>query len=84
MAPNLASLRAAINDILIDEQRMAATLQVTYYIRPEGADETIENEMIWCLKFDEEGKKVKEGIEYLDVIASRRIKDLAEKAREGK
>jgi hypothetical protein len=43
---------------------------------PKGAEEGVENDMLWRLEMDEDGKKVRKSTEFIDGIAAGRLKEI--------
>ncbi len=82
MAPNLRSVETRVPDILVDEVRHSASVRSFFYMTPEGADETIENDIMWLLKMDETGDKVASAIEFIDAVAAKSIGELVQQAKE--
>lgn len=75
--PYIGSSRCKVHDILIDENQRKAVIQMSYFLTPKGSSETVENELVWVLRFthDEEvnGILIKESVEYIDAAASARL-----------
>lgn len=79
--PYLDSSRTEVHDILIDEHQRKATIHMSYFLTPKGSKETVENDLIWLLKFTDEGETeggvdgvlIKESVEYIDAAASARL-----------
>lgn len=77
----LESLGGEVTDIIIDEHKRKATLRMSYFLKANGSDETVENDLIWVLKFTEEGEVeggvdgilIKESTEFIDATASARL-----------
>lgn len=82
MSPNLKSVQTKVPDIFIDETRKAATVRSSFYMTPSGADETIENDIVWLLEMDQDGEKVASAIEFIDVAAAKGIGELVKHAKE--
>ncbi|KAL0569396.1 hypothetical protein V5O48_012574 [Marasmius crinis-equi] len=68
---------AELHDIVIDENQRKSVIRMSYFLTPKGSKETVENDLIWVLKFtdDEEVDKVlvKESVEFTDAAASGRL-----------
>jgi hypothetical protein len=79
--PHIAGARTEVHDIVVDEHQRKATIHMSYFLTPTGSDETVENNLIWTLKFTEEGEVeggvdgvlIKESVEYIDAAASSRL-----------
>ncbi|KAJ6542883.1 hypothetical protein B0H19DRAFT_841523, partial [Mycena capillaripes] len=77
----LESLGGEVTDIIVDEHTRKATLRMSYFLKPKGSEETVENDLIWVLKFTEEGEieggadgiLIKESTEFIDATASARL-----------
>ncbi|KAJ7657756.1 hypothetical protein DFH06DRAFT_1327816 [Mycena polygramma] len=52
----LESLGGEVTDIVVDEHARKATLRMSYFLKAKGLDETVENDLIWVLKFTDEGE----------------------------
>ncbi|KAF7344994.1 hypothetical protein MVEN_01662200 [Mycena venus] len=77
----LETLSGEVTDIMIDEHTRKATLRMSYFLKAKGSDETVENDLIWVLKFTEEGEVdggvdgilIKESTEFVDAAARARL-----------
>lgn len=76
MVPHLQHVSATVHDVLVDERRRTATVQMTYFLTPKGASEASENDLVWLLEFDESGEKIKSSKEYIDATASTRMGEI--------
>ncbi|KAF8152667.1 hypothetical protein K438DRAFT_1864272 [Mycena galopus ATCC 62051] len=73
-------------DIMIDEHKRKAIIRMSYFLKAKGSDETVENDLIWVLKFTDEGEVdggvdgilIKESTEFIDAAARARVGILAE------
>ncbi|KAF2475877.1 uncharacterized protein BDR25DRAFT_278606 [Lindgomyces ingoldianus] len=76
MLPHLESWDTEITDIMIDELRLMAMVRGSYYMRAKGAEVVVENDLIWFLTMSEDGKKVAKSVEFIDVAASQKLKEI--------
>ncbi|KAJ6476403.1 hypothetical protein C8R45DRAFT_1009896 [Mycena sanguinolenta] len=82
----LDALGGEVTDIMIDEHKRKAVLRMSYFLKAKGSDETVENDLIWVLKFTDEGEVgggvdgilIKESIEFIDAAARARVGVLGE------
>lgn len=65
-----------VKGIYVDEQRRAATVRICCAMSPKGVQEVIDNDMLFVLEMDEEGKKIDRLIEYADPAAVGRLFEL--------
>ncbi|KAF9633253.1 hypothetical protein BFW01_g4147 [Lasiodiplodia theobromae] len=76
---------AEVHEVTVDEWARRAVVRMSYYFRAkregdddeQGGDEVVENELIWTLKFTEEGEGeevlIMESVEFIDASASARL-----------
>lgn len=78
---------AEVHEVTVDEWARRAVVRMSYYFRAKregdggddelGGDEVVENELIWTLKFTEEGEGdevlIMESVEFIDASASARL-----------
>jgi hypothetical protein len=76
MIPLLESWDTEITDIAIDELQRKAVVRGSYFMKPKGSPEAVENDLVWYLTMEEDGKKVQKSIEFLDGAAVQRMKEL--------
>jgi hypothetical protein len=76
MLPNLKSWETTVTDVTIDEMKKTVVLRVSLLMVPKGAEEGVENDMLWRLEMDEDGKKVRKSTEFIDGIAAGRLKEI--------
>jgi hypothetical protein len=66
-----------IHDIIVDEQKRQAVVRMSYFLMPQGSEETVEHDLIWLLKFtddeDAEVVLIRESVEFIDAAASARL-----------
>jgi len=69
-----------IHAITVDEHQRTSVIHMSYFLRPAKSDETVEQDLIWTLKFtdDEDVDKIliKESVEFIDAAASLRIGEI--------
>lgn len=73
MLPHLESWDIQITDISIDELQRRAVVRGSYFMRAKGAQETVENDLVWFLTIEEDGKKVQKSMEFLDAAGRARL-----------
>jgi hypothetical protein len=78
----LESLGGEVTDIMVDEHKRKATLRMSYSLKVKGSDETVENDLIWVLKFTDDGE-VDGGVEGILIKESTEFVDAAARARVG-
>ncbi|KAJ7146129.1 hypothetical protein C8R44DRAFT_756653 [Mycena epipterygia] len=79
--PYLDHDRSEIHDIIIDEHKRKSVIHMSYFLTPTGSTETVEQDLIWVLKFTDEGETeggvdgvlIKESVEFIDAAASSRL-----------
>lgn len=75
--PYLDSSGCKIHSITVDEHQRTSSLHMSYFLRPTGSDVTVEQDLIWTLKFspDEDPDKIliTETVEFIDAAASSRV-----------
>ncbi|KAJ7572310.1 hypothetical protein C8J56DRAFT_990712 [Mycena floridula] len=79
--PYLESQRCEIHDIIVDEHQRKSSIRMSYFLTPMGSTETVEQELIWTIKFTEEeevpggidGILIKESIEFIDAATGVRL-----------
>lgn len=79
--PYLDDGRSEVHHIMIDENQRKAVIHMSYFLTPKGSKETVENDLIWILKFTDEGEVeggvdgilIKESVEFIDAAASSRL-----------
>ncbi|KAF2259875.1 hypothetical protein CC78DRAFT_591024 [Lojkania enalia] len=73
MTPLLESWDTIITDIFIDETKKTAVVRGSYYMVAKSAPEPIENDLVWFLTFEQDGKRVRKSIEFIDGVASQQL-----------
>lgn len=76
MVPKLETWNTHISEIAVDEAKMMCVVRASYFMKPVGADQAVENDLIWWLWMEEGGSKVQRGMEYIDPIAAAKIMEL--------
>jgi hypothetical protein len=82
MLPKLASWKAHVTDIVVDEVGMKAVLRISFWMVPKGKEEKdgVENDLLWILEMerggDEEEVKIKGSTEFMDGLAAGRLRDV--------
>jgi hypothetical protein len=85
MLPNLDSFEITVTDVTVDEMLRKVVLRISFWMLAKGAEERVENDLVWVVEMDEEGKKVRRSREFIDGIAAGRLKELMmEGGKEGK
>ena len=78
--PYIASGRGEVHSITIDEHQRTSVIHMSYFLQAAGSEETLEQDLIWLLKFtdDEDVDKVliKESLEFIDAAASSRLSEI--------
>jgi hypothetical protein len=73
MMPKLEKYDSNVEDIMVDESKRAVVLRATYYMKPMGAEQAVENDLVWWLWMDESGKKVERSTEFVDAFATMKL-----------
>lgn len=78
--PYLQSGDVKVHDITIDEFRRTSVIHMSYFLRPAQSNETVEQELIWTLKFTDDKALdnifIKESVEFIDAAASSRVGEI--------
>ncbi|ETS73931.1 hypothetical protein PFICI_13797 [Pestalotiopsis fici W106-1] len=86
MVPFIESTRIVIHDIIVDEPARKVVVRASFCLCPkgqnEGEKEAPENELMWILKFDQEGEQLESAVEFLDATATARIGELVAQAKQ--
>jgi ketosteroid isomerase-like protein len=75
MLAHLESWEAVVTDVTVDEVQRKVVLRVGFMMVVRGAGETVENDLVWVLEMDREGR-VWKSREFVDGVAAGRIKEL--------
>ncbi|KAL1592278.1 hypothetical protein SLS60_011355 [Paraconiothyrium brasiliense] len=76
MMSKLETWDMRISDIVVDETRKMCVVRVSYFMKPYGAEQPVENDLIWWLWIEEGGKRVMKAVEFVDGVATGRIGEL--------
>lgn len=76
MLLNLYAWEMHIGDIVVDETKRMCIVRASYFMKPHGADNPVENDLIWWLWMEEGGEKVEKAMEFLDGAATGKIGEL--------
>ncbi|KAH7102287.1 hypothetical protein BKA62DRAFT_699919 [Auriculariales sp. MPI-PUGE-AT-0066] len=79
--PYLESARpVTVHSIAVDEHQRTSSVHMSYFLRPAGSEEVVEQELVWTLKFteDDDVQKVliRESVEFIDAAASSRLGEI--------
>ncbi|KAF2136025.1 uncharacterized protein K452DRAFT_292746 [Aplosporella prunicola CBS 121167] len=77
----ISASRSVVHSITVDEHARSATVHMSYFLSPKGSEETVENDLVWLLRFTDEeevpggvdGVLIKESVEFVDAAASARL-----------
>jgi hypothetical protein len=81
MTALLESWDSEIRDLCVDEAARSVVVRVGYWMKVKG-EEKVENDLIWWVWMDEEGRKVVRSVEFVDAAAGGEIKRGMERVRE--
>ena len=76
MLPRLESWDNKVTDIVVDEMKRTVVVRASYYMQAKGVQEKVENDLMWMLKMNEDGKKIVKSTEFLDGSAMERLAEL--------
>ncbi|KAF2111084.1 hypothetical protein BDV96DRAFT_582497 [Lophiotrema nucula] len=76
MLPKLESWDTDIRDVVVDEFAKRAIVRASYWMKPKGSEEPVENDIVWFLDMEEDGKRVKKSVEFVDAAATGRIMEI--------
>jgi hypothetical protein len=83
MLPRLESWETNVTDVLVDEMKRTVVLRISFMMEPKRGGEgkgdkgeVVENDLVWILEMDEQGKKVRGSREFVDGVAAGRIREL--------
>ncbi|KAJ4291707.1 hypothetical protein N0V90_009602 [Kalmusia sp. IMI 367209] len=76
MLPSLDTWDTYITDIVVDETRKMCIVRASYFMKPVGVTDAVENDLVWWLWMDEGGEKVEKAMEFVDGLATGRIREL--------
>ena len=79
MLPNLESWDTTVTDVVVDEVRRKVMLRLSMRMRVKGKGKVeareVENDLLWALEMDKEGK-IRRSTEFIDAVAAGRIKEI--------
>ncbi|KAF1976335.1 hypothetical protein BU23DRAFT_456237 [Bimuria novae-zelandiae CBS 107.79] len=76
MLPKIDTWDTDITDIAVDEPRKMCVVRASYFMKPFEVNEPVENDLVWWLWMEDGGKKVKKAMEFIDPMATGRIREL--------
>jgi hypothetical protein len=76
MILNLGSWDTTITDMTVDELKRKVVVRASYLIVAKEAQVQVENDLLWMLEMDEEGRKIRKSVEFIDGIAAARLKEI--------
>jgi hypothetical protein len=76
MLPNLKSWETTVTDTTVDEPKRKVILRISFWMVPRDTEEPVENDLLWMLEMDEEGKKIKSSKEFVDGVAAAKLKEI--------
>lgn len=78
--PYLDSDKSAIHSIVVDEHQRTSVIHMSYFLRPVKSNETVEQDLIWTIKFtdheDVDKVLIKESVEFIDAAASSQLGEI--------
>lgn len=76
MLPNFESWEVRVTDVTIDEVKKQAVVRASFYMLVKEAEASVENDLLWVLDMDDAGEKVRTSVEFIDSVATGKIKEL--------
>jgi hypothetical protein len=79
MLPRLASWKADVTDVIVDEVRMQVVLRISVWMQGKGAEEKVENDLLWVMEMERLGDgevRIKGSREFVDGVAAGRLKEV--------
>jgi hypothetical protein len=80
MLPKLDSWKGNVTDVVVDETNLKVMLRVSMrmQVKGAGADEAVENDMLWTLHMEKEGNgmRIKKSVEFLDFVAAGKLREI--------
>ncbi|KAF2704277.1 hypothetical protein K504DRAFT_495012 [Pleomassaria siparia CBS 279.74] len=76
MTPRLESWDTIITDMIVDEAKLSVVVRASYHMHAKGAEEKVENDLVWFLDMEQGGKRVQKGMEFIDAMAGARLREL--------
>ena len=78
--PYIRDSTSEVHAIIIDEHQRMSIIHMSYFLRPAQSNETVEQDLIWMLKFTDNKEVdkilIKESVEFIDAAASSRIGEI--------
>jgi hypothetical protein len=78
MLPRLASWKADVTDVIVDEAKMKVVLRICLLMQAKGAKEKVENDLLWVMEMERQGDgevRIKGSKEFLDGFAAGRLRE---------
>jgi hypothetical protein len=78
MLPRLASWKADVTDVIVDEAKMKVVLRISLLMQAKGAKEKVENDLLWVMEMERQGNgevRIKRSREFVDGIATGRLRE---------
>jgi hypothetical protein len=80
ISPRLESWKAEVTDVLIDEMKRKVVLRISFLMLPKGAEEEVENDLLWVLDMERGGNgeevKIRGSREFVDGVAAGRLREI--------
>lgn len=76
MLPRLEGFDAGVTDVVVDEVKIMAILRISFRMRPKDVEEVVENDLLWMLGMNRDGKLVEKSVEFIDGVAAGRLAEL--------
>lgn len=79
--PYLGVCESKLHSITIDEHQRTSVVHMSYFLRAEGSEEVVEQDLIWTLRFSNEEMSaekvlITESVEFIDAAASGRVAEI--------
>jgi hypothetical protein len=78
MLPRLASWKADVTDVIVDEAKMKVVLRISLLMQAKGAKEKVENDLLWVMEMERQGNgevRIKRSREFVDGVATGRLRE---------
>jgi ketosteroid isomerase-like protein len=75
MVPHLESWHPTVTDVVVDEMKRKVVLRISFGMVVKGEDVGVENDLVWVVEMDGEGK-VRRSVEFVDGVAAGRLKEI--------
>jgi hypothetical protein len=80
MLPKLDSWKGNVTDLVVDETNLKVMFRISMrmQVKGAGADEAVENDMLWALDMEKEGNdvRIKKSVEFLDFVAAGKLREI--------